>query len=80
MITCPNRTVRVYCRTCGAVHYALNGAWIAWARAKHGITLKALAGAAGISVQYLHDLEHGRRRATSLTGLRVFNAVIAIVK
>ena len=37
------------------------GAYIARRRSSVGLTLVKVAGAVGVSVAYLHDVEHGRR-------------------
>jgi len=68
------------CQHCGgsgkAVDHADAGAWVKGLRQRKSLTLKQVAGlAGGISVQYLSDLEHGRRYWNAELFDRIFKAI-----
>lgn len=56
------RVITESCPRCGARTARYAPEYLAHVRARAGLSLAAVAKAAGVSISYVHDIEHGRRR------------------
>ena len=63
--TTPAKYVPVLCPTCGTPESILNGAWMAHARLRAGLTLREFAQRLGVSAAYICDIEHNRRNGSA---------------
>lgn len=60
-----SETRRHTCGRCGAVHRVVNGKWLRKIRLDGDISMTHMAADAGVSVQYINNIEQNRRLCPS---------------